>query len=353
MAIVPVDYTWGTVLAGFRLPINWARNGIAPSGNDAHLIADFANFLLAGRKKRLFSKIIRPTACVTSTADITTWRWACHTGPVTLTLHCRWVVIPSSGADSNSITQAYLIGTTNLTGGGTATTFDSVAVDDSKTGTIVPSDVRVIERDITVLPDQDYRFEVHLVNGMRVIGLTVEETPRLELDTATDTAAVESTLLAQALSVLDVTEADFFAALDKIWKRNGKQLFTDSVAGTTPVTRISATKANWIDQAQLAWATNTPGHPVVAQYCGSLDSSSVSTMFYCYASMASGTGKVTFVGQNGSVAVINVTSPTPQFWTKSGDLLSTDASDKIDVCIEGDGANALSLYQAGAFLYGA
>lgn len=348
MAILPVDYTWGTVLAGFRLPINWARNGIIPPGGDARGLCDYYNYLLAGRKKVLFRKSIRPPACATSTGDLTTWRWACHTGPVTTTLHVTYVVVPTLGSDSNSTPSAYLVSTTGLTGAGTATTYDPIYVDDSKSTTIVPNDYRAQERDITVLADQDYRFELHVTNGMRVIGLTVEELPRLVLDTSTDTAAVDSSAVQQGYSVWDAPTADLFAAADKVWTRNGKTLFSWSVAGITPIQRTSATKANLIDQAQLGWAANTPGHPVNTLYCGSLDEATIPAVFYAYGSMAAGTGKVTIVGASGPIAVINVTSPSAQFWTKTANLTQTD--DKLDVFFEGDGTNAHSLYQVGAFL---
>ena len=351
MAVIPVDYLWGFLPLG-KDPINYARNHIGPSGKGARETAEYANFLLGGRKKVLFRKSIRPTQAATATTDESTWRWAAHTGPLATALHCRYVAIPLSGADYNNASRCYIVQQENLTGAGTSTTNTSLYMTDEDEGTIVPDDYRVLEQEIAVTADTDYRFTLHVQNGMRIISLTVSEINRITVDTSTDTPAVDSTKFYQGGWIHDAPVLDIFDAADKIWRRSGKTLVSWSVAGTTAVTRSSATAANIFDQTVTTYSASTPGFQCVVENCQSFDSGNVGVTVYCYASMAAGTGKVKLLKTGGvELGSMTINSATGQFWTATGNLDGTLSSDKLDVHIEGNGTNLLSISAAGAFLH--
>lgn len=351
MAVIPVNYLWGFLPLG-RDPINYARNHIGPSGSGARDTAEYANYLLGGRKKVLFRKSIRPTQAIASTADESTWRWAGHTGPLTTALNCKYVAIPLSGADYNNASRTYIVMQENLTGAGTSTTNTSLYMTDEDEGTIVPDDYRLLEQEFAITADTDYRFTLHVENGMRIISLTVSEINRLTVDTSTDTSAVDSTKFYQGGWIHDAPVTDIFDAADKVWKRNGKTLVTWSVAGTTAVTRSSATAANIFDQAVTTYGASTPGFPCVVTNSHSFDSNNVGVTMYCYASIPAGSGKVKFLKDGGGeLGSMTVNSSTAQFWTTTGNLDGTLTSDKLDIHIEGDGTNALSCWAAGAFLH--
>ncbi len=352
MATYSIDYAWLTIVAAFRRSIDWSRNGVAPSGYHARQLADLYNVLVAGRPKCLFSKSIRPEKVITPPASATMWHWAGHTSPCASAIRATWVGFGTSSADSTLTSYAYLSIESGLTGvgSGTVTTGASAWITDASTGT-TPNDLRTIERTMAVNSDSDYRMEAHAVNGMRFMSLTVEEIPRLTIDPATDTNAVDPSPFSHGNYIHDAGLTDIFACADKVWKRCGKQLFAWDANSTQGVQRTSATAANLLDQTLTAWGADNPGFPVVVQYCGSLDSDNVACVFYCYASMASGDASIEFRVSGSTIATITVDSSTAQYFTQAGNLNGANASDNIQVLLAGDGVNTLTVFAVGAFLY--
>ncbi len=359
MANIPVAYDWLTIVAAFRRSIDWARNGIAPSGAHMRMLADLFNLLVAGRPKQLFAKSVRPSEVVTAVADTATWRAAFHTSPCASSISAQYVIIPTSGATSAGGTSyCYLSLESGLTGvgSGTVTTGASAFMGEADSGTIVPDDYRQVSRKMAVNSDTDYRMTLRAVNGMRPMSLVVHENPRITVDPTTDTNAVDTAPFSGGAFVHDAPIADLMLCADKVWRRCGKHLFSWSIVGITAggggaVTRTSATPANLLDQSLTAWGADNPGFQAVVQYCGSLDSDNVGVMFYCFASMASGDASIEFRVSGSTIATITVDSSTAQFFTQAGNLNGANASDNIQVLLAGDGVNTLTVYAVGAFLY--
>lgn len=329
-------------------PINWARNGIAPSAPDVRELAGWLNGLAGRRKKRVFAKSVLPVDSYYDQADVTLWRGAFHSGPFTSRLRCDYLLAPTRGA-SGADTGLYVVSNTGLAGSGTTVTHPKLNFwNGDFTGTIRPDQLVPVSQDLTVSPDTDYTLALHVDNGMRVCGAVIYEEWLSSLTEAI-TGAVNGSGMVYGLDVLSADVAALLALAEKIWKRGGKHFGTwTERAG---VARTTDSYANLWNLA-AAWSDKTPGHKAPTRYMGSLDSAAVACTWACYAKVASGSGKVGVYNEDGLISKVAVTSTTGAWYSDTFALDSATAEEKLDVHIYGAGdGGALTIYAVGAWCH--
>lgn len=339
--------------------LRWFRNGIGPPADGMRRLGEALDAVMGLRTRCLYARPQNydPSGDFDSgtSADIVVSRFAVHTGPVTTKARARFCFLPVKGATPASPAYAQWVTTTGLSGSGTATSLARVYTPyATASGNLYASELFESEIAFALSPDTDYRFELHLVNKCRLVSCSVFEEPRSALDTDTDANAVEINGYVQGGPIRNDQVNDLITAADLIW-RNGHPLFwwSHDLPGDV-VTRVSATPANHFDQTVTAATTTTRGFPISVPYSGSLDSSNVPVVMWCYASVAAGTGTVTYKDQgNATIGTINVTSSTADWYWTTGNLtdatLGADTS-KVDVLIAGTGAAAISVYAFGCFM---
>jgi hypothetical protein len=252
---------------------------------------------------------------------------------------------------------------TGLTGTGTTTTSPEIYVNTISLLTDQFTLNEVIEGNCALdcEPETEYRLSLHQVNRARVVSATVYEEPRTLLDTTVDTITVDTTKFLQGGPITQQQYRQLMLAAEKVWSCGQPLLqWTADVAtggsnaSYQPRTRTSATQANVQDQSYTASNTSAPGYFTVVPYSGTLDSSVVPAVAWCYASCPSGTGTVTFRDQDNTVLATISPSGSAAWYAVPASL--TDASGtettKIDVLFAGDGANTTTIYAFGMYLAG-
>ncbi len=338
--------------------LDWIRNGEVPSGNRARKLSELYNTILGWRKKS-FSKSILPTQALNTGGDQATWRFAMHTSPVTSQLALEWVYAATGTFHATPTQPNFYVNTeTGLTGSGTSTDHDPVYASGilASTADTEPDLWYSTRQLINVDPDTDYRITVHNVSFMRVLGLVVQEMPKLVMDTSTDTGSIDTSAFYATGAVTGTAYADVTGAAAKVWKRCGPQVFSWSVDAQTAITRNPGSFVNLLDSSVTTFSASSPGFPAEVDYHGSLDSSNVPCVVYCYAGTDSGTGKVRWIDDAGTLATIDVSGAAAWYSTTCNlrDVAAATPTTKVDVHVLGPGGgNNLSVYAAGMFLYGA
>ena len=355
--------------------LRWFRHGIAPPGIAAKRLAEHCNLMLAQRCRVVFSHAgvyradgntggIFEGFDTESNSDLTTYRGAFHTGPVTTRLRVKFCLLPPD-SETTATSSAYVQWTlmTGLTGTGNTVVQQQISV---PTESGLTDDFQLHEafeasHTIDVSPDTNYRIELHQVNRIRVVSCSVYEEPRTSLDTDVDTAAVDTSTFSAATPITQQQFRDIMVAADKVW-RVGQPLlqWTADVAsaGTNlahePRSRTSATQANVLDQSYTAANASAPGYAVNVRYSGTLDSANVPTVFWAYASCVSGTGTLTFRDQSDNVLATISPAGAAAWYSTTGSLKDAAGSPqttKVDVLFAGDAANACVVYAFGAFVH--
>ena len=358
MSIIDINPIYGAFGGGH--PVNWARNGIAPPGPGAADLAGYLNFLMGARVKTLFAKFIDPTVPAGSPqTDQAYWTFACHTSPLATEVEVRLVVLPLSSAASGVTSYAYWSTETGLTGSGTTAARARMYCSSAVTGSAPDQYVELGPQRFAVTADQDYRFTLHCQNGMRVLGATVYEVPRVTLDTSSDTNGVDSTKLYHNAHVHDAQTLAVVTAASKIWKRSGGPIFawaanqrSDLDADARQITCGGANE-NLLDTTRTAWTAAGPGFWCYPQYRDSLDSTNVGVVAWSLAHMSAGTGdmKLLFTRNGATVASITVTATSATWQTATGTLTGANATDKIDVVLQTTGTGTGYVWSCGMFYY--
>lgn len=348
----PVDNV-PEVLERGQPPLAYARNGVIPSAWASAKAARMLNSLLA-RGRVLFSKTWPSTVSydANTTTDATTSLFACHTGPLASKVRVAYVVQEPGGAFATGDSYAYWVTETGLTGAGSSTT--RAKVYNARSGsTAVTSTLRVLWQEFSISADTDYRFALHQSNRFNLQTVTVYEIPRTVL-LSSESSFVEVAPFYHPGFILDGSIAGLVSGAEKLWKRGGHPIFQWSRDGTAYVTRTTNTAANLLDQTVTTVSANSPGWPVSVPYSGTLSTTTVPCIAWCYALTNAGTGTIEIKNQAGTVlATFSVGSANT--W-QSTTLNLTDAggtqTTKLDVHITGPGGgNTLSVAGVGVFMY--
>lgn len=339
------------------VPMNVARNGVTAGGYSVQQnIAAYANALL-GRtvKKVLFEQHARPILLPLGLSGSYVWgRFAGHTSPGVARVRFEVSMCPgsTSGSPPNPI-KVVLDQETGLTGSGTTSTPATIFATELATA-IAPERYSTQYVDFDITPDQDYRWTLTAYDGMRVFSASLYELPRETADPSTVTGAVDSTLISTGQAVCDETVEDVLVCADKLWRRGGPRLFgwADACFTSFGLAINSATYVNAFDNGVTTVSSTSPGFPVRLQYHHSLDSTNVGVTFYAYAKMAAaGTGSIRFFSVDGTTLATIAVSGANTWYTATGTMVGTNATDKIDVHIKGDGADRIEVRALGAFRY--
>lgn len=337
----------------------WFRNGITPSATAARRLADGINQGLAQRVRVHFAHPnlhgLHADYDSGTNSELVTWRFACHTGPVTRQLRAHTVFLPlPNGATPAGAPQVWWVMKTGLTGSGSTTTQAAVTTPVLSTSTDITADeLFAVEQLFDVAPDADYRFELHVKERARPISGTVYEVPRPVLYTDED-RCVDSTTIYQGGPITQQTLSQMFERAQDLY-RLGQPLgwWTADLPGDER-SRTTASARNLFDQTLSAPADTSPGWPVEVPYHGTLESADVPIMFWAYASAVGGTSTLTLRDQAGAVVATLSPAGAADWYAAAGtlkDRRSADETTKLDLFLEGDGTNAAKVHAAGAFVY--
>lgn len=354
--------------------LRWFRNGIVPPGVAAKRLAEHLNILLTQRGRAVMCHTGSFTQDANtggvfegfdteSNSDLTTYRAAFHTGPTTTRLRARFAALrpdKESTATSSAYVEMYL--RTGLTGDGTVSSLGPIYTPGQSTlsDQFALDEIYEWEQVIGVSPDTDYRIEVHQVNRARLVSCSIWESTSQSIDTAIYPVVIDPSTFRQGDVITDDQMRQLMLAADTAW-RIGQPLFhwTADVAasGTNlphePRSRTSATAANLLDQSYTAYDAAAPGFYIDAPYSGTLGSSNIPVVFWCYASCTSGTGSVVFKDQAGVTLATITPSGAAAWYSTTGNL--TDASGtettEVQVLFAGDATNSCVVHAVGAFVY--
>lgn len=357
------------------LTLRWFRNGIQPSAPAGRREAEHINLCMAQRMRVVFSHAGAFTQDANAggifegfdpetNSDITTYRVAFRTGPVTRRLRARFIMLPAdSETTATDGPYAMWVLRTGITGAGSTTDQAQMylALISGLADRFQLSELLIVEHTIDVSPDAYYRLELHQVNRARVVSATVWEEPRVSLDTTVDTAAVDPTAIYVGSPITQKQYRDMLVAAERVWKIGQPLLqWTADVgsAGTNlphePRSRTSATPANVLDQSYTAFDAAAPGFPVIVSYSGTLDSPNIPVVIWAYASCVSGTGSILFKDQAGNTIASIAPAGAAAWYSATGNLKDASGSPEtteIQVLFAGDATNACVVHAFGMLVY--
>jgi hypothetical protein len=345
---------WPAGLSPYRV----CRNGAAPDGAAARMVASHLHQTLGRRLKVLARIAVRPDdAIYDENSDVTIWRFLAHTSPVACDWICQWAFAPCRSIDADLDPHAYVVTKALDLAANPATESGAVTHagqyvtkrDDGAGAAAVPDAYVYRQQPITgLLAATTYAIEVHAVAGCRPIALTIAERPRVSLTVGTD-LCVDPSQLQLGGAVWDAQTGAIATALDAIWHSGGPGLVGWSTPAGAAVTR-NGSEVNILDGATAAWAATSPGWRVWPQYHGSYgsDTGDIPCRAYVYAETDSGTGgSATFARSAGAIVQLTGIGATAGYYHAACALDSGEASEKIDVLAGCPGADTVSVWAAG------
>lgn len=327
--------------------LRFFRNIVSPSASAAVGLSDRLNTLMARRSNVLVGLAtntgLHSSFDSGSTSSIVTYRWVGMTGPVAQQVRLHLTLLPAAVA-VGGISFAQVRMTPGLTSTGGAVAQNVIFVAQHGTTTSFDS-LFDIEQDFDIGPSQIYRFELFLVNELRIVSASMYENPLPNIlgDTTATPALINPSSIAKGKPITSQQVYSMISAADRIYKA-GKVLGTwcADYPGDE-ATRTSSTPANIID-ASTAVTSTTPGWLFDVSNSGTLSSTTVPVTFWVYAS-TSGSGTVRFIDDLGTT-ISTVTAGATGWYAGSGSM--STSSTKLDVLLAGDGTNLCTLYACGA-----
>ena len=354
------------------------RNGIVPPGPHLTAMVHYANHILAQRCKILGRFVTGPSTGTTTTypdaydssAAVTTWYLRFHTSPAASAVVARHILIPTdapaTGGGGPTAPNSLGYWTTTPDGGGDtvqASMYQTTRV--TAASNIVPDQWGGIVDQIwsTISADTSYQAKLTVQDQFRPIGCVIFEVPRIALNTATDTYAVDLSKFHAGAPIYDRDTADLLATLTRMWKRGGSNFFNWGCPSTTAARGglTTTTATNILDGTTGAWAADSAGFQCDPQFHGSIETYNSGTNretvpVHCWAVFKSSSGAqtatVVFRDQNATIATLTTTSTTAAYVTSSTTWVApSNATMKMDVMASCSGGATVSLYACGMYQY--
>lgn len=350
MATINVDQ-WNLVFPGNNARVS-IRNGIPTHAAGPAALASQINFLLGYRKRRLFTKSIRPAdALAVFTTDRITWAGRSYISPNATTVRCRMVLAAAEEGHNSGGPQFYWE-TKNVDTGATTNQATHVWSSLVPAGTgRNPEDLAVVTQDWNLTPRDTYEFGLHVASGCRPVGCSIYEVPRLTLDTASD-LYMDPRPFAARLPIHDPWILNLLLRTETAWQELGAQHIAWCVNQDAPITRTSTSGANLMDQTVTAWAASSPGWKAYVKNRGSHDSNNVAAVFAARAKVSAGTGTIELHKDTSGtpIASLSITGTTTAWVSTTVNLDAGQTSEKYDILIKGPGgADTLSVYAASLY----
>ena len=327
--------------------IQWhrsAHNGMHPESAFYAACVRDENRLVRDRHKCAFAKSwpLGPAVWpgVSSSTVIARFRW--RTGYGVKRLRVTLVIGKTNGNGATPVTAPTIDVAVTKVGGSTTTLNHRSLISSSAVTPLDAPDEWFISNDvIDVDPASAYTVTVTTNDYARPLAISGMEMGPATADESTD---YYNAFVAQAdAPLLDSVRSRLLVGVSNMLRQNSGIVFHWSLQGGAARTRTSATAINLIDNATTGAPTSaTPGWHYDTTYRNTSSRTTVPIEFAVYASMASGTGTVTFEDSTTTYATVSVNSATPQWWTATGSIPA--GTGKIDPKFKGDGTSAISVY---------
>ena len=328
-----------------------ARNGLVVDWRLGRNVADRLNWVLAHARKCVFQKSCEPgNPPQSSASSLVPWRWKCRTGEISSTTgQAQFLAIGATAPDTGTATDAKWRMVIN-SGGDTASAYVGHPL-------IVASptmdDVIYLTTSINISADTEYDCRIEVENGCRVLSMMVYEIHPPLVDTA-DAIATDSTLNFHGSEITDGQHTDMLDNGHKLWKHNGSHLFSLNPETENGFwTRTTATYANMLDQAaSTTVAAGTPGMNAQVQYYNPYHSANVPCVFAAFATNAVAPGgDVRIADDNGTIATLSSFGTGGEWKSTAINLDGTIDTHKVDIHIQGDGVNELTVEAVSVYVY--
>ncbi len=314
-----------------------ARNACIPDAEQVLKLAYRTNAIAGRRFKRLWSKFIPGTDAYSAVGASTLWRGVFHTSPNVGDVR---VQVIARGSENLGTAHYY-----EWTVGGVPQGRRYVIVDETLSGptdyyygaTLRLSKQRFVDGAGEPLAgNTQYEFSLEVNDGCRVVGATIYEATRSQLDTDIHTA-VRVDPLAVGSPVLSREIADMHHAAWHIWQKQGPVHVAWSNEDITPPTQTGTTYRNLIDATTTGYSASASGQWLHGAGHHRFFTNTMSCLFWCYASTDAGSnGRVRFTGSSGTLATITGIGTTPQIYST---VLNITAADSL-VVLEHSNSNA-------------
>jgi hypothetical protein len=327
----------------------FCRIGKHPSAQMWNALQQSTNQAALYRTREYFSIVAPLYDCLNnpSTSDRDRWRFAFRTGVYMHAVYAVVAMVPTNAGFVHPTinTQANLViysDTAETTIVATAT-FSYGAHPGGTTGDWGFRHVKVIHGIIEGLtPDTEYYAKFIDVNVGRIQSATVFE---LQSMSENFSGYLNQNLTAQS-EIYDSMRENVATLQKNLWKRGGaKVLNWTRDDGGAPLTRISATMINIIDNSSTAVSASTPGFTLDMTNKDRLSQTSgVPVVMYAFGKMGgAGTGSVAIKNSAGStVATVTGFNGTASWKSIAFNLPAT--ADKYDLHFASAGLSTLSLY---------
>jgi len=327
MPLVDVPIEQAFPFPGF-LPERFARNGLAPSGRDARLIARALNHLIARAGTIIPGMEVLPASARNTASELALWRTRYRATANGTTLVNRVQCIPTDDTSGTPTVYVKVDGVAQ-----TSMTHNTRCR--SGEGTDL-TDIFTLEQEITVTAGAQHTVELWTKDKCRVVGWFMHEKPRDSLAIGTDTV-IDYTRILPLSGIYDADVQDLVVdiALEIFQKMRGSHMSWSVPDPASAIVPGSATPTNIWD-GSTARTSSTVGADCPTQYRENYmeqfaATPAIATYAWCYAQSDSGSGiKVRFVGTNGS-ADITVNGAAGIYSTTSFTLAPSASGDKVDV----------------------
>ena len=340
-----------------RLPMlpreRWANNGRSPSAGMFSSIAHHLN-QVSGRQKKQFLTAIQPLNAVSagSSAAVIVWPTRFITGE-----NCTSIRVSAGIAltDYGAVSTPMLTILVKSTAGATVATKD-VAYHGKTTGTTVaPDEINhgsVIIDGLTA--NTEYYLENQVVNGMRLVYMVAVELALYYADDTVTAVCNPVNFMAEG-PIYNTQINDVADAANKLWRHNGKHLFTftQPYDESSAATSTSTTYTNVIDGSSTTVTAASPGFSLYTTYDGTYARANaipVKMAIYTQRTSGSGTLSVRINDGTSTIAITGITST--QQWSTVTSTIAAQAGTKWDIqAANSAGASSWRIYAVSLFEY--
>src|SRR3990167_4216863 len=343
-------YRWPPPALGLDPHSQWVRSGIVPPAQMGVNVGQYANKILAQRKKILFHKTVSTADAYNSTTLADTWRCRFHTSPMFNRIRARFTLVPTEDVAGATTPQAYWTATI---AGGASTQQASVYGSDlvAAATTITPAHWRDVTQTWTgINANETYECALTQDDGLRVLSCTIWEMANaFGSGTYADVSGYTVTG-----GIHDADVADLFDTTTALWARQGTQWINYSVPSKTAPMTTRATDCNPWTNSFTAWNAAAPGLYTAPQYHGSLETYNSGTNretvplvigAYLKCSRRAPTATCTLTDSNGTIGTLTSTSTTAAWdWDAVDWVAPSNATMKIDPLIKCSGGATAAIY---------
>lgn len=346
MTIQRPPYSYPTPLE----PLRVVRNGRAPLASTGGRILSSLNHAITYRRKTIFSKSLHLDSIPAGVAGtVTPWRTYCRTGHAAAGELELWFETIAAPADTAGAEPSL---TWKASGGLEATPFAQGV----NTGTIGPTDLVRGYSKIDVSANTVYEIELDASDYARPVAATIWEVHGRSFESG-DTGISQRDLIAPGQPITDEQANQMQQNAHDIWLCNAAPVFAwctdeDPDNGGTAPQRSTASFANMFDQTVTTIDANSRGFYPTVQYHNPAHSDNVPCVLaVCASNASSAGGDVRLLDPDGTLGTVSSFGTSAEWKTTTVNLDGSKYRHKLDLHLQGDGSNTLTVYAAALYEY--